>query len=142
VITLNGYERRTQQKKELILQAAVEMFLKNGISNTNVSDIAHKAKVSKVTIFKYFVSKENLAREALNSYFSNYMGKFTRILDAKEPFPEKMPKLFSMAKENVTMMGSGLFSEDVWKDPLIQEIYKDMDVAQIFETAEENWNNR
>ena len=126
MIILNGYERRTQQKKELILQTAAEMFLKNGISNTNVSDIAHKAKVSKVTIFKYFESKENLARKALNSYFSIYMEKFTRILDAKEPLLEKMPKLFSLAKENVTTVGSGLFSEEVWKDPDIQQIYKDI----------------
>lgn len=126
MIILNGYERRTQQKKELILKTAMDMFLENGISCTSVSHIAQKAKVSKVTIFNYFESKENLAREALSRYFNNYIDKFTRKLESGEPFLKKLETLFSLAKESAAMMGKGLLSDEVWKDPLMQQIYGEL----------------
>jgi AcrR family transcriptional regulator len=123
VITLNGYERRTQQKKDLILQTSVEMFFKSGIANTSVADIASRAKVSKVTIFNYFESKENLVREAMTRYFNYYMDRMTEAMDSGEPFLKKLEMLFIMSKEIVSRMGKGIYSEEVWKDPLMQQIY-------------------
>jgi AcrR family transcriptional regulator len=126
VITLDGYKRRTQLKKDVILQVAIEMFFSDGISNTSVSNIAQKAKVSKVTIFKYFENKENLAREALRSYFELYTEKMMKIFGSEELFLKKLEMLFALTKENVTMMGKGLLSDEVWKDPLMQQIYGEL----------------
>lgn len=123
---LNGYERRTQQKKELILQTAIEMFFRNGIANTSVSDIAQGAKVSKVTIFKYFESKEKLVREAMNIYFNNYLESELKILKSEEHVLKKMEMLFSFIKGSNPMTGNDVLSSEVWKDPLMQQIYSEL----------------
>lgn len=123
---LNGYEKRTQQKKDLIIQTATEMFFSNGISNTSISDIAQRAKVSKVTIFNYFESKENLVREVMNKYFNNYLEKEIGILKDEAPVLKKIEKLFSFIKSNNEMMRNDVLSSEIWKDPLMQQIYSEL----------------
>ena len=43
---MNGYEKRTQAKKEAILNVARELFTKRGIADVKISEIAAKANVS------------------------------------------------------------------------------------------------
>lgn len=123
---MNGYEKRTQQKKDLILDTATEMFLGNGIANTSVADIAHKARVSKVTIFNYFESKENLVRAAMNRYFNNYLDGALKTLCSEEPFTKKIEILFSMGTDNYSLFRTDVFSSEIWKDPLMQQIYVEL----------------
>ncbi|MNN04820.1 HTH-type transcriptional repressor Bm3R1 [compost metagenome] len=124
---MNGYERRTEEKKKLILNTALDMFLRSGISNTSVSDIAKTAKVSKVTIFNYFQSKDNLAREALKIYFDQYISSFINIIESNKTFIEKSEEIFSLSAENApTMMESDILSKEVWEDPLMQQIYNEL----------------
>jgi AcrR family transcriptional regulator len=124
---MNGYERRTEEKKKLVLNTALDMFLKSGISNTSVSDIAKTAKVSKVTIFNYFQSKDNLAREALKIYFDQYISSFINIIESNKTFIEKSEELFSLSAENApTMMETDILSKEVWEDPLMQQIYNEL----------------
>lgn len=123
---MNGYERRTKQKRELILHIAIEMFFTNGIRNTSVLDIAKKAKVSKVTIFKYFESKEKLVREAINTYFNRYLEDELKILSSEEPFMKKVESLFMLTKDSNSLLRSDVFSNEIWKDPLMQQIYNEL----------------
>lgn len=124
---MNGYERRTEEKKKLILNTAISMFLKSGISNTSVSDIAKEAKVSKVTIFNYFQSKDNLAREALKIYFNQYISSFENIIDSNKTFIEKSEELFSLSADNApSMLDTDILSKEVWEDPLMQQIYGEL----------------
>ncbi len=124
---MNGYERRTEEKKKLILNTALDMFLRSGISNTSVSDIAKTAKVSKVTIFNYFQTKDNLAREALKIYFDQYISSFINIIESNKTFIEKSEEIFSLSAENApTMMESDILSKEVWEDPLMQQIYNEL----------------
>ena len=53
-------QQRTQTKLERIKQAALELFAAHGADRVSMDEIAEKANVSKVTIYKYFGSKEDL----------------------------------------------------------------------------------
>jgi AcrR family transcriptional regulator len=57
---LVGNEKRKNEKKRIIIQAAADIFAKKGYSGTAVSDIASQADVGKGTIYEYFDSKEDL----------------------------------------------------------------------------------
>lgn len=46
--------------KELILQAAIEVFGKNNFRDSNIREIAKRADVAEGTIYKYFRDKEDL----------------------------------------------------------------------------------
>jgi len=48
-----------------ILKAALELFSKYGYSSTTTRELARKAEVTEVTLFRYFASKENLFEEVI-----------------------------------------------------------------------------
>jgi len=51
---------RTARKRRAILDAATEIFLRNGYLGTNMDEIAAQAAVSKQTVYKQFAGKEAL----------------------------------------------------------------------------------
>lgn len=53
--------------KEYILQAAGDLFAKQGFNSTSVDNIASQAQVAKVTLYKYYKSKELLIIEYLKT---------------------------------------------------------------------------
>ena len=65
--------RRTEQQ---ILNAALRVFARDGISRSRIADIAAEAGISTSTLYEYYKSKEDLAYEVpsfhLASFFSEY----------------------------------------------------------------------
>jgi TetR/AcrR family transcriptional repressor of mexJK operon len=53
-------EGRSAQKRRAILDAAREVFLKNGYPGASMDEVAALAEVSKVTIYKHFSDKHSL----------------------------------------------------------------------------------
>jgi AcrR family transcriptional regulator len=53
-------ERKKQQTRQLIFEAAHKLFLKKGFDGVSVAEIARAADVSEVTVFNYFPAKEDL----------------------------------------------------------------------------------
>lgn len=47
-------------KKQLIIEAAIDVFSKNNFQNSTISQIAQKAEVAEGTIYQYFKNKEDL----------------------------------------------------------------------------------
>lgn len=47
-------------KKQIIIQAAIEVFSKNNFQNATIAEIAKKANVAEGTIYQYFENKEDL----------------------------------------------------------------------------------
>lgn len=47
-------------KRQLIIDAAVEVFSRNGFQNSTISQIARNANVAEGTIYQYFKNKEDL----------------------------------------------------------------------------------
>lgn len=88
---MNGFERRTQEKKEQVLQAAFDLMnTDTGIENLTVDEVAKKAHVGKTSIFKYFGSKEQLIHEVFIR-FMNTMGDTAKEIMAKNaPFEETL----------------------------------------------------
>jgi len=51
---------RSDQKRRAVVGAALEVFLENGYAGASMDDIAARAAVSKVTVYKYFADKQGL----------------------------------------------------------------------------------
>ncbi|MBA4494834.1 TetR/AcrR family transcriptional regulator [Paenactinomyces guangxiensis] len=117
---MNGYERRTQQKRKAIIQAAQELFIKRGITGVTVNEIAVRAGVSQVTVFKYFGDKMTLAREAMMERFNESMAAADELLEQNIPFSEKIQWIIDKNKQSIDIVGeSFLHSID---DPPMKQI--------------------
>ena len=66
-----------EQSKELtkkhIVEISKELFLERGFSQTNMADIAQLAKISRKTLYRYFSSKEEIAREIELELFKTFV---------------------------------------------------------------------
>jgi len=64
--TQEQYEKIRKEKKQLIMDAALELFANNGYASTSISQIAEKTSISKGLMYNYFSSKEELLQSILN----------------------------------------------------------------------------
>src|SRR6184192_4716897 len=53
-------ERKKQQMRQLIFDAAQRLFREKGFERVSVAEVARAAEVSEVTVFNYFPTKEDL----------------------------------------------------------------------------------
>jgi len=75
------------RKRAALLEAAEKLFLKNGFDDTSVEDVAGEAKLTKRTLYQYFLSKEDLyfavalkgARMLLEAFSAELDGEATAL---------------------------------------------------------------
>ena len=66
-------ERQTTHKA--IVEAATELFLKNGIEKTTVAEIASLAKLSSMSVYRYFGNKQSIAVAVANHLLQAYLSE-------------------------------------------------------------------
>jgi len=87
---------KKQQKKELIMQRALELFASKGFYSTTIPDIAASLKMSAGNMYNYFKSKDILAKEIIK-FISSYMGeKIRTINEEKISTKEKTRKIIEV----------------------------------------------
>jgi len=59
-MTLSLRERKKQQTRDRILEAARDLFQLQGFDETSIDQVAERAQVSRATLFNYFSTKEGL----------------------------------------------------------------------------------
>ncbi len=59
-MSLSKREREQQERENLIIDTAIELFCKYGYKNISMDMIAKKSEFTKRTIYRYFSSKEDL----------------------------------------------------------------------------------
>jgi len=124
-VKMNGFQKRTMQKKEAIISTATEHFFNEGVAGSSISQIAHEAGVSQVTIYNYFGSKNNLAREVFYRYMNHAMEEAEEIMSREIPFSEKLELLFSLQKEMKSPFKKAFLHTIPWDDPEIQQYYQE-----------------
>ena len=88
---MNGYEKRTQEKKNQVLEATFHLMNTDaGIENLTMDDISKSSNVGKTSIFKYFGSKENLIYEVFKCFLDEMGEKAREIMAENKPFEETL----------------------------------------------------
>ena len=121
---MNGYERRTKQKKEAILNAARELFFGNGVKETTISDICRKAKVSQGSLYNYFENKEAILYEVIHEHITKTIRSMEDVLDLDLPFAQKIDMLFTLRDESDGALSPGFLKSVAWNDPKIEKIFQ------------------
>ncbi|CAB1244770.1 HTH-type transcriptional repressor KstR2 [Clostridiaceae bacterium BL-3] len=124
-IIVNGYEKRTKQKKDSILEIATKLFIERGITNVSISEISTKAGVSQVSIYNYFGDKNNLAREAFISYIKQVVREYEELLDRDIPFSEKIEQIMCKKHNAILELSHSDFSQQAMEDKVFRQLYKE-----------------
>jgi AcrR family transcriptional regulator len=83
-----------------ILFAAKELFWKYGLKKVSVEEICEKAKVSKMTFYRNFSNKEELAIRVIDGLVQKSRTRFQEIADNDDlPFTDKVEQIILFKKE-------------------------------------------
>jgi AcrR family transcriptional regulator len=74
--TVQQYEEIRENKRNLILETALELFACEGYYTTSISAIAKKAGISKGLIYNYFESKEDIIKSIMLKGFNDLLNVF------------------------------------------------------------------
>ena len=98
------YDTIRKQKKELIMETALELFAEKGFHATSISQIAKKAGISKGLTYNYFESKKEILEELIDHGFSTIYNSFDLNKDGiltEEEFKHFIKNNFSLVRENL-----------------------------------------
>jgi len=122
---VDGFERRTERKKDNIRKAAIELFSTYGVQRVSIAEIAKKAQVSQVTIYNYFGSKDELLRDAILSLLNKRLQKDMEVIESSLPFPKKIETYISERTSELTSMDPDLLRLMKSEDPIIRQVTED-----------------
>lgn len=71
----------SEQRKNEILDAALEVFSKEGLSEASVDDVVRRSGLSKGTLYWYFKSKDRLVGALMKRFFSRELAKVRSLKD-------------------------------------------------------------
>lgn len=103
-------KEKTKKKRDLILKAALCVFLQNGYEKTKIIDIAQKAGIGKGTVYEYFKSKEELFHCLLDICCQSYQEVIQSSLSKTEGKPFQAQLLAMLCAEREFEKDIGLKS--------------------------------
>ncbi|MBN1849595.1 MAG: TetR/AcrR family transcriptional regulator [Deltaproteobacteria bacterium] len=80
--------KKSIQKKEAILDAAMQLFLEKGYNATSTNDVCRKAYINKPSLYNFFENKRNLFFachiKSINSQLLPYLERASSVSDPEE----------------------------------------------------------
>ena len=86
--SLRGRTRIQREKRELILQAALEVFAANGFRGATLDQIAEAAKMSKPNLLYYYSRKEDIHRTLIARLMETWLDPLKSLKASGEPVEE------------------------------------------------------
>lgn len=138
-------------KKDTIIEKAIELFSFNGYNGTGIQEIADASEIGKPTIYYYFGSKEGLLESIFHKFLSDYLDKLEKATDYNHDITLTLTEItrstLEFAGENklfYTMMLSMSFSPEgttAWKliSPYLSRILRL--TTDVFIKAESDHGN-
>ncbi|MBW1763676.1 MAG: TetR/AcrR family transcriptional regulator [Deltaproteobacteria bacterium] len=85
-----------EEKREIIRNAATQLFAEKGFENTTTRDIAKAANISNASLYYYFDSKEELLYQILDKEMSSGLELITEIDKSDIGLKEKLSKVLQI----------------------------------------------
>ncbi len=105
-----------QTKYNDILNTAANLFWKHGIRRVTVEEICREAGVSKMTFYRQFDNKSQLAFLVLKGILNTSREQYRNIMKQEVGFPEKVKQII-LLKHNSTNELSEELLNDIYRHP-------------------------
>lgn len=114
--------KRGQNKRKIILDAAVKVFSNKGYHNTRMEEIAAVAGIGKGTIYEYFDSKLQLFQDMMESSLQAYYSRINMPKLDTLPFNDRMSLLFeariTFCREQKELTRIIFWDTEIWDEEL------------------------
>lgn len=106
-------------KQASILSTAKELFWKHGFKRVSVEEICKKAKVSKMTFYRFYPNKLELAKAVLDMVIDQSITDFRSLMQEHISASEKMQRMLMMKLEGTHDI-SKEFLMDFYSNPELE----------------------
>jgi AcrR family transcriptional regulator len=114
---------RSKRTEQQILNAALRVFSRDGISRSRIADIAAEAGISTSTLYEYYKSKEDLAYDVPLSHLAAFFEEYRQAVSGKQTARERLVVYLSMsadfAREHAEW--GRLFYLEIWPSVFVSE---------------------
>lgn len=142
---MNGFEKRANLIKEKIMKTTLDMLQTSEPKRIRIADISKTAKVSQVTIYNYFGSKEALLREVFINFADKAIRDFEDYMNEGYSLKEKIEHIIFLEKESYRGFPPGLIKELLTEDhelaSYIEKQYKEKTIPLTVRLIEEGKNS-
>jgi AcrR family transcriptional regulator len=114
------------KKKQLLLAAAQELFFKYGVRRVTVEEICRTAGVSKMTCYKYFTDKWDIARAMLDGIVGQGMATFHDMMAEDGAFPAKVEKMLMQTTSQIHSVGQTFLEDMMQEDSPLHDYFREM----------------
>ncbi len=90
---------RSKRTEQQILNAALRVFARDGISRARIADIAAEAGISTSTLYEYYKSKEDLAYDVPMSHLAAFLEEYRQAVADKSGARERLLLYLSMSAD-------------------------------------------
>jgi len=90
------HDDKAKPTKEIVLETATMLFIKDGYKNVSMDDVAKACNVTKATIYYYYPTKGELYTSALVAMMQRIRVHIERILEQPIPFKERLEQLIEV----------------------------------------------
>lgn len=126
---MDGFEKRRNDKKKAIMQTALEMFDQYGFDKVTVTEIAEKAHVSKVSIYNFFTSKDNLRRIIIKDLLDESIENIKALVEKKGNFIDKIEQYLQIRTWYYGKYSLKFFFEAIESDLELRRYLDDFNAA-------------
>ncbi len=114
---------RSKRTEQQILNAALRVFARDGISRSRIADIAAEAGISTSTLYEYYKSKEDLAYDLPRNHLGEFFEDYRLAVADKSGARERLVLYLSMsadfAREHAEW--ARLFYLEIWPSVFVSE---------------------
>jgi len=136
-------EQTLSDKQKALAGAAKVLMCQFGLKRITVEEICKTAGISKMTFYKYFSNKNDIATDVINMLYDEGMELFNDIINADTTFPEKVEKILKLKLQRLQAIGEAFLNDIIATDsPLnshflkLQEKSKEITIKFLKEAQE------
>jgi len=90
------HDENAKPKKDIVLETATRLFIKEGYKNISMDDVAKACNVTKATIYYYYPTKGDLYTSALLAMMDRIRLSILQILEQPIAFKERLEQLIDI----------------------------------------------
>ncbi len=113
MVTIIDFQSLPKKHLQLI-ESAQDLFCNHGVRRVTIEEICRTANISKMTFYKYFSDKWDIARAVLDYLINAGLTMYCELIKEPIPFAQKVERILMISTSRVHAIGSA-FLDDLMK---------------------------